>query len=165
MIRHLIAAIATTTMVAVVGATPASAAKPAVVHEQDFDNTSVVPDDPVCGVDVTIHEVGSVKVTEFYNNDGTLARVRAHVAGTTTITSESGEVVNRWAQNITFDPDTLTDTITGNSYNVHAGAGGVLVNDSGRIVIDLTTGEAIVINGPHQAWFGEFDDACAVLAP
>ena len=132
----------------------------------DFENTFFVPaEDDVCGVDTTVHEAGSVKITEFYDNEGNLIRARTKVMGTTTITTDFGHVVDRWSQSRTFDPETLTDTVTGNPWNVHGGAGGVLVNDSGRIVIDLATSDALVINRPHQTWFGEFDDACAVLAP
>jgi Tfp pilus tip-associated adhesin PilY1 len=145
---------------------PASAAPPAVVVEGDFENTFFVPAaDDVCGVDTMVHEVGSVKITEFYDNDGDMIRARRKVMGTTTVTTEFGQVVDRWSENGTFDPGTLTVTVTGNPYNVHAGTGGVLVNDSGRIVIDTRTDEALVVNGPHQARFGEFEDACAVLAP
>ena len=146
-------------------ASPASAAPPAVVYEEDFDNTWFVPDDPVCGVDITIHEVGTGKVTEFYDNDGDVTRVRVHSMGTTTRTTDFGQVVDRWSVNHTFDPETLTETTVGNVFNTHAGAGGVLVNDSGRLVIDVITGDELAVNGPHEAWFGEFDDACAVLAP
>jgi hypothetical protein len=167
MIKQLISAAAvTTTIFAAIGPTSASAAEPVVIVEEDFENTFFSPaeQDP-CGVDTTVHEVGSVKITEFYDNDGNLNRARTKVMATTTVTTDFGQLVDRWSQNTTFDPETLTDTVTGNVFNTHAGAGGVLVNDSGRIVIDVRTGEALVVNGPHQAWFGEFDDACAVLAP
>ena len=147
-------------------ASPAAAAKPVVVFEADFDDTFVVPaEEFICGVEATIHEVGSVKVTDYFDKDGNFVRGHVRVRGTTHVTTEFGEVVDRWSWNGFFDPETLTDTQVGNIFNVHAGPGGVLVNDSGRIVIDVTTGQANVINGPHQAWFGDFDDACAVLAP
>ncbi len=75
---------------------------------------------------------------------------------------------DRWAGKtvIDLDPETgevIRQTDTGNLWNVHAGAGGVLVNDSGRVVFD-SEGVPIIVNGPHQPLFGEFDDACAALA-
>ena len=109
--------------------------------------------------------MGSFKVTLFFDRDGTLAAVHEHVMATTTVTSAYGQTVDRWVQNNRFDPDDLTVAITGNPWNAHGGAGGVLINDSGRLVIDVTTDEAIVVNGPHQAWFGDFGGACSVLAP
>ena len=166
MLAKLIAALSGVALATVVIAAPAAAAPPVVVLQEDFDNTFISPAefDP-CGVETTVHQVGSVKITDYLDNDGNFVRGRIHVMGTTYVTSEFGQVVDRWVWNGTFDPETLTDTQVGNIFNVHAGPGGVLVNDSGRIVIDVTNGEAITINGPHQAWFGEFDDACAVLAP
>lgn len=166
MLGKLIAALSGTVIATGLVVSPVSAAPPGVVFEDDFENTFLVPaEDAVCGVDTTVHEVGSVKITEFYDNDGNLIRGRLKVMATTTVTTDFGHIVDRWSQNTTFDPETMTDTVVGNVFNTHAGSGGVLVNDSGRIVIDLTTGEELVVNGPHQAWFGEFDDACKVLAP
>ena len=162
----LIAALSGAVLATVLVASPAAAAKHVVVVDEDFDDTFVVPaEDSVCGVEETIHDVGSFKVTEYFDNDGNFVRAKVRAMGTTHVSTEFGEVVDRWSWSGTFDPETVTFTQAGNVFNVHAGAGGVLVNDSGRIVIDEVTGEALVINGPHQAWFGEFDDACAVLAP
>ena len=143
-----------------------AAAPPVVVDEGTFDDTFEVPaDEFFCDVDVTVNEVGSFRVTDFYDRDGNFVRGRVHVMGTLTVTSAYGQAVDRWAQNDTFDPEDLTVTFTGNPWNTHAGAGGVLVNDSGRIVVDVTTGEAVVVNGPHQAFFGDFDALCEVLEP
>ena len=162
----LIAALCGAIVTAGLMVSPASAAPPAVVVEEEFENTFFLPagQEP-CGVDTVVHEVGSAKITEFYDNDGDTIRSRRKAMGTTTITTEFGQIVDRWSETAVLDPETGTLTVTGNPFNVHAGAGGVLVNDSGRIVIDLSTGETLVVNGPHQWWFGDFDDACAVLAP
>ena len=162
----LIAGLSGAMLAAVLVASPAVAAKPVVVVDEDFDDMFVLSvEESTCGVEETVHEVGSAKTTHYFDKDGNFVRGNIHMMGTTTVTTEFGEVVDRWSWNGFFDPATLTLTQVGNVFNVHAGPGGVLVNDSGRLVIDVTTGEALVINGPHQAWFGEFDDACAVLAP
>ena len=137
-----------------------------MVVDEDFQNTYVSPvEESVCGVEETVHEVGSVKITDYFDRDGNFVRGKIHVMGTTIVTTEFGEVVDPGRGTSFFDPETLTDTQVDNIFDIHAGPGGVLGNDSGRLVIDATTGEPLVINGPHQAWFGEFDDACAVLAP
>jgi hypothetical protein len=159
----LVGAVAATALLA----SPASAAQPEVVVNETFDDTFSVPaaEDP-CGVDTEVRQVGKVRITDYFDNDGNFTKAHIKVNGTTTLTTEFGEVVDRWTLSEWFDFETLTSTQSGNVYNVHnpGGGGGVLVNDSGRIVIDTTTGEALVINGPHQAWFDDFDDACAVLA-
>jgi hypothetical protein len=54
----------------------------------------------------------------------------------------------------------LSETVTGNTWNAHAGAGAVIVDDSGRIVFD-ENGDVVSVSGPHEAFFGEFDDFCA----
>lgn len=144
--------------------TTASAAPPVVVEEGEFDNTfEVTADQFECDVDVVVHESGFIRVTEFRDSDGNLTKFHSHINATTRVTSEHGTIVDRWVENVTFDAVDLTRTFTGNIYNVHAGAGGVLVNDSGRLVFDDTTGEPIVINGPHEAFAGDFADACAAL--
>lgn len=144
--------------------TTASAATPVVVEEGEFDNTFAVPADQFeCDVDVVVHIAGIFRVTEFLDRDGKLSRVRSHTNATTRITSEHGTIVDRWVENVTFDAGDLTRTFTGNIYNVHSGAGGILVNDSGRLVFDETTGEPIIVNGPHQGFAGDFADACAAL--
>jgi hypothetical protein len=38
-----------------------------------------------------------------------------------------------------------------------------LVNDSGGVVFD-SQGKPIIVNGPHEGLFEEFDDLCDALA-
>lgn len=165
--KRLLATLVGATTATVLVASPASAAKPQVVESETYEVTVTVPaaEDP-CGVESEVTEVGKVRITEYFDKDGEFARAHVQRNATTTVTTEYGQVVDRWAWSGWFDAETITFTQSGNKYNAHnpGGGGGVLVNDSGRIVIDETTGEALVINGPHEAWFGEFDDACAVLA-
>lgn len=148
-------------------AVPASAAKPVVVENfREHNEGSIPADENPCGIDLDFISDVSVRITDFFDRDGNFIRGTIHVRGTDRTISAHGELVDRWTWNGTFDPETLTETQTGNVWNLHDGNGGpVLVNDSGRIVIDVTNGEALVINGPHDAWFGDFDGVCEILLP
>jgi hypothetical protein len=164
--KRLLATLVGAATATVLVASPATAAKPQVVENERYEFSATVPaeEDP-CGVESEYHEVGKVRITDYFDNNGDFVRAHVKLNATSTVTTQFGEVVDRWSWSGWFDAETITFTQSGNVYNAHnpGGGGGVLVNDSGRIVIDETTGEALVINGPHEAWFGEFDDACAVL--
>ena len=149
------------------GSSAASAASkpPVVVVDEVFSTTE---SDEYCGVDVTIERSGGVRVTEWYDDSGDVVRARAHVNGTTTITSELGTLIDQWVTNESFDPATLELTIVGNPYNVRLpGSGtGVLVNDAGKITINVATGDVSFIAGPHPAFLdgsAALADACAAL--
>ena len=163
----LIGAVAATAL----ATAPATAVPPVVVLDEDVDEVVTLPaSDSPCGIELTLHDVYSIRVTGFLDKDGNLVRGQQQAHGTARVSSEYGEWVDRWAYSEHFDPETLTTALNGNKYNIHAGPGGVLLNDSGRLVIDLTTDEAIVINGPHEGWpysdwSGDWDDACAAVLP
>lgn len=160
-------AVATMSLGAVTLASEATAAPPNVVLDQEFEWNSVIPAEEFeCGVEATLREVGTVRRTLFFDRDGNVVRVVTKVNGTNTITTEFGEAVDRYAEVIRIDTEEGTRTINGNTWNVHAaGGGGVLVNDSGRFVVDLTTGEVVAVNGPRDTFFGNFDALCTVLGP
>jgi hypothetical protein len=149
------------------GVGPATAAPPSTFIDETFDEEFVEPaESNPCGVEATIHERGSVRVTDYFDEDGNFVRGMAHVRGTTTVTTAYGQTIDRWSFTEHFDPESLTVMQAGNIFNVHPSDGGrILVNDSGRIVIDVTTGEALEINGPHDAWEGDFDALCEVIGP
>ena len=153
------------TVIVVMIPVSAFAAPPQVVDEGEGMFSDVIPAGVICPFEVNTEETSRFKVTEFYNEDDTLKRVHVQVRGTTVWSSSDGAASENWAWNGVFDPDAQTFTQTGNVFNIHAGAGGVRVNDKGRIVIEDTTGDALVINGPHQAWEGDFSGLCEVLAP
>ena len=155
----LIAGLSGLVLITVLIATPAGAAKP-VVNEGEFENTDVNDE---CGFDITVHDTFRFRETLRFDGDE-LVRAQLHIQGTTSITSEWGEAFDRWAWNGTFDPDTGLATERGNVFNIHAGAGGILVNESGRKIIDTSTGEFVFKSGPE---FQESDLAniCVALAP
>jgi hypothetical protein len=84
---------------------------------------------------VWVTDTDSAKVTLFFNKDGSVNHEGVHVRGSTEWTGPSGATAwKHWAWSGKFFPETATFTQSGNVYNVHAGAGGVLVNDKGEIV-------------------------------
>ena len=124
----------------------------------------------VCGFPVFGENTIAEKITTYLNKDGSLRRARLHLSGSTLWTNESGdEVWENWAWTGTYDPDTETFTQTGILWNAHMGAGGILVHDSGRVVLDVSAGPDVpgtplVVNGPHQALEGDFSGLCGALA-
>ena len=146
-------------------AIPATAfgAKPEVFFEGEFDDSFTIPAGAVCAFEIEGQETSRVQEKGYFNEDGSLNRVHVKVRGTTYLTGPGGTAVDRWAWNGVFDAEALTFTQNGNVFNVHAGPGGVLVNDSGKIVFDDTTGEVLRINGPHEAFFEEFDALCEAI--
>ncbi len=146
----------------------ALATPPEVIAEEDFAYPTFVEPDMTeyCGFDVSLAVEGSFKATVFSDKDGVPIRERIHESGRTLWSSADGEVWERYVVNVDIDFAAGTETIKGNVWNAHAGAGGILVNDSGRIVfVPPDYDNAITINGPHQAYFGEFDALCEALAP
>lgn len=165
--RVLVFAVAVGMMMAM--AAPASAAKPVVFEEEDFDFTETFPAGEACDFDVEVRDTGSFIGKFFFDNQGDAIRLSYHARGTSYVSKVGGDVVatDRWAARTVYDLEPATDdfirqTDTGNTWNVHAGAGGVLVNDSGRVVYD-SDGVPIFIKGPHEGLFEEFGDLCAAL--
>jgi hypothetical protein len=166
--RVLVFAVAVGMMMAM--AAPASAAKPVVFEEGDSDVTEIFGPGEACdGFAVEVRDTASFIGKLFFDNQGDAIRLSYHARGTSYISKVGGDVVatDRWAARTVFDlepgtGDFIRQTDTGNTWNVHAGAGGVLVNDSGRVVFD-SEGVPIIVNGPHEGLFEEFGDLCAAL--
>ena len=171
--RSAVGVIASAVFVAVALPSQASAEKPLVFDEGQFSEDFVIPAAfGPCDFDVRIQEEGSFKVTVFFDKDGQTRQAKIHTNGTTRwgLPDKDAVVTDRWVANTFLElapgstPGTppLGETVVGNPWNAHAGAGGVLVNDSGRIVFD-ENGDVVSVSGPHEAFFGEFDDFCAAI--
>lgn len=151
-------------VVLAVMAIPATAfgAEPEVFGDGEFDESFTIPAGEWCAFEIDGHVTGRFQDKGYFNDDGSLNRVHQKTRGTTHLTGPGGTAVDRWATNSVFDLEAWTLTKNGNDSNTHAGSGGVLVNDSGNIVIDIT-GEVLRINGPHEAFFGEYDALCEAI--
>jgi hypothetical protein len=158
-------AVAAGAVAALAVAVPAAAAQPTVI-EQEIDEEYDVPAEAFpCGVDVTFHEVGRSQLRLFTDADGTPVRGVGHIRVTTTVTSAHGRIVNPWGYSAIIDFEEGTLTRAGNDENIHGGAGGVIVNGSGRTVVVEETGEVLFTAGPLEAIDDNWDEICAVLAP
>lgn len=173
-IRTTIGVLAATVGVTALMATPAAADQPVVLEDFTDSADVVIPAEIApCDFEIRLQQEVSVKVTLFFDQDGETRQIKVHVNGTALWSKPEGGVVltDRWVVNefqelppgATPDTQPLSVALVGNPWNVHGGAGGVLVNDSGRIVFD-ENGELVAINGPHEAFFDEFDDFCAALS-
>jgi hypothetical protein len=146
-------------------AAPAAAAQPSVLVETTDAEMQIPAEENPCGVTVTFEEVSTKRTTTFVDTDGTVVRQQVHGIVTTTVTSEYGQSINRWGANVVIDFTDGTYTRAGNYDNVHAGAGGVIVNGSGRIVVDETTGDVLFTAGPLELIDANWDEFCAPLTP
>jgi hypothetical protein len=166
-LRRLVGAAAVITGTMAIGtASVATAASTEVVVEERFDEEFVDPflceEGPV-----TFNEKGAVRITQFFDNDGNFVKETLHIHATTTLTGDGGELFDRWAWAGTFDPATNTYFERGNQWNVHSGAGGVLVNDSGliRVQVDETGFEILKVAGPRDTIPDGPGDPCGILFP
>lgn len=146
-------------------AAPAAAAQPSVLVETTDIEEQIPADANPCGVDVTFEEVATKRTTTFVDADGTVVRQQVHGVVTTTVTSEYGQLINRWGANVVIDPRDGTYTRAGNYDNVHAGAGGVIINGSGRIVLDEATGDVLFTAGPLELIDENWAKFCSALTP
>jgi hypothetical protein len=141
--------------------TTANAAGPEA-EALELEGTTRFAAGELCPFEIVLRETVRARITIWSDEGGEMTRGRIHIRGTTHVSSDHGAATNRWVENIEFDPATGTEARTGNSFNVHAGPGGVLVNDSGRIVAD-GSGELRFSAGPRGT-DEEFEALCARLA-
>lgn len=172
--RIVCVALALTGGVIAATAAPVSADKPLLFEEGEFEDTFVIPGGVgLCDFPVQNSNRGTFRTTVYFDRDGETRLARSHVNGTSDWSLPGGDVVvsENWVVNVSFElapgsgPGTppLSETVVGNPWNAHAGAGGVLVNDSGRVVFD-GDGNIVSVSGPHEALFGEFEAFCDALA-
>jgi hypothetical protein len=140
----------------------ASAATPDI-QDVEIDEEERFRAGELCPFEVVLQGAVRARITVWSDDNGEVSKGRIHIQGTTHVSSEHGSAVNRWVENIQLDTATMTEARTGNSFNVHAGPGGVLVNDSGRVVLDVN-GDTVFAAGP-RATPEEFAELCAHLAP
>ena len=161
--------VAAATTAALVAATvgTASAAPPSFdVNVQEGSESGSYAAGEFCDVPVDWTDTWKVTFKGRFDSDGTFVEGTVHGHDTATWTSEYGEVFKRRAWAGTYDPATDLFTVRGNQQNLHAGAGGVFVNDSGRAIVVDSTGELLFNAGPLEGFERDLtDDICAQLEP
>lgn len=159
--RKLITVLTALTVLALPSA--AFAAAPLVVEDFTETFSGTIPAGEMCEFEVQLEETIDVRVTVFFNADGSEDRIDAMVHGDTVWSSEYGEVFEHWHVRDSFDPNTLTAMVTGNRWNGHQAGAGIVVNGSGRVLIDVETGD-LTFNGPNEEHDGPAA-LCEALAP
>jgi hypothetical protein len=90
-------------------------------------------------------------------------RIRFREVDTNTATGKT--VVMRGSETENWDLVAGIRTLTGATFIGNQPGAGTFIQDTGRIVIDLDTGEAISIAGPHDGFHNGVDETvCAALA-
>jgi hypothetical protein len=106
-----------------------------------------------CGFPVSITADGERRITTF--EDG---RVVTHRQVTNTW-SANGKTVTNY-QTVTFIDEAGVRTVVGNLFSIHIPGQGLIVQNMGRVVFDLATGEVLFEAGPHEP----ISTVCAYLA-
>jgi hypothetical protein len=106
-----------------------------------------------CGFPVFITADGERRITTFA--DG---RVMTHRQVTNTW-SANGKTVTNY-QTVTFIDEAGVRTVVGNLFSIHIPGQGLIVQNMGRVVFDLASGEVLFEAGPHEP----ISTVCAYLA-
>jgi hypothetical protein len=121
------------------------------------------------GYDFTMEWEGVEHVAEKDRFDGSgeligfTLHIRFREVDTNTKTGKT--LVMRGSETENWDLVAGTRTLTGATFIGNQPGGGTFIQDTGRIVIDLETGEAISIAGPHDGFHNGVDETvCAALA-
>jgi hypothetical protein len=145
-------------------AAPAQAIAPTRVVTTQIDLTYV--DTDLCGFPITFVENGTYKATTYYNSQGTplrsvITNQRRYVA---TATANGKTLLTNYPLVIrtTFESNTRTEMGLLSAYHV-PGKGLILIN-TGRLVIDRATGNVVFSAGPHNIVEGNVSDFCGYFA-
>lgn len=145
-------------------AAPAQAIAPTRVVTTQIDLTFV--DTDLCGFPITFVENGTYKTTTYYNSQGTPLRTvitnqRRYVA---TATANGRTLLTNYPLVIrtTFADNTRTELGLLSAYHV-PGEGLILIN-TGKLVIDRATGNTVFAAGQHNIVEGNVSAFCGFFA-
>jgi hypothetical protein len=157
--RCIVAVVATVVSLAV--AAPASAIAP---KTERFSESGTVPFASCDGFDIIVNFEQTVMITEFYDRNGDLVRVRGWFHGTgELVNTVTGKTETGSSPSMFFDNfRTETTSIVGLQFHNNVLGEGIVALDAGRIVIDWGTDEVIFEAGPHPGFEGI--DWCSILA-
>jgi hypothetical protein len=116
------------------------------------------------GFDIIVNFEFTGMITEFYDQNGDLVRVRGWFHGTgELVNTETGRTETGSSPSMFFDNfRTETTSVVGLQFHNNVPGQGIVALDAGRIVIDWATDEVIFEAGPHPGFEGI--DWCAILA-
>lgn len=142
-------------------AAPAQAIPP---NTERFSDSGTVPWTSCDGFDIIVNFEFTARITEFYDANGDLVRVRGYFHGSGELVNTVTGKTNTGSGPTIFFDNVRTETTTIVALNFHntvPGQGAVGI-DVGRIVIDWATDEMIFEAGVHPGFDGI--DWCSMLA-
>lgn len=108
-----------------------------------------------------------VTVTDVLDGEGELLQTVFHLVlqETQTNSVSGGTLALKGAVHEVWDYEANTRTLYGKVWLGTAPGGGTYVQDTGKIVLALDTGEPLAVAGPHEAYFEGLDNlVCEALA-
>ena len=166
--RRVLVAVA---VLAVAGLTAGSAVggAPTIVekHNQLTRHFANLPDCAGLGFTHTEDYQVTRSVTDFYDSEGNLIREVLHVRFVGTATNDvTGKTIPvTGVRHLVFDFVSGTFTETGVLRHVTVPGEGIVLHESGRIVLPLEEGlEPLFVAGPHQLLEADVAAFCAALA-
>ena len=152
------------------GASVAEAATPVVVEKHN-ELTRVFAGLEDCqAYDYTFTTTGRFAVTrsitDFTDDDGNVLRRETHIrfVGSETNDATGKSLPVDGVRHITLDFVNDTFTETGVLRHVTVPGGGIVLHDSGRLVLGLDDDEVLGVAGPHELFGGDLAAFCAALA-
>jgi hypothetical protein len=147
-------------------AAPAAAATPLVLERHNII-ARLFPSEPLCDdFTVTSEFQVSRSIVQYYDQSGALLREVRHIFFTGTQTNDATgtwlPVDGNFHQVFNFVDGTFTTT--GSGRHVTLPGSGIVLHDSGRIVINMADESALFLAGPHQDLLGDYTAMCAALA-
>lgn len=105
-------------------------------------------------------------ITDFTDVDGNVLRRETHIrfVGSETNDATGKSLPVDGVRHMTFDFVDDTFTETGVLRHVTVPGGGIVLHDSGRLVLGLDDDEVIGVAGPHELFGGDLAAFCAALA-
>lgn len=161
-VRALVAALIAALVTSLLGVVPANAARPETFTVEFADTFT---DTEACDFDLEVSFVGTLRITEFYDESGNLERIQIkgedHGTATNPQNGKTASGRDNWLE--TVDLRTGTYTIRGLYVRLNVPGHGVVLLDVGYAEFD-GDGELVKLSGPHQAFEGDFAALCAALA-
>jgi hypothetical protein len=146
----------------VAGFPPAVAAQPPTVELVPVNDVQVLAGaDSPCPFDITFTGTGTVKLTTFYDSNGTPIRQSVHGALTHTIFSAWHTLVSNGPAPVHIDLSSGEMVDTGKEFAFHVPGDGILLGQSGRLTV-AADGRQLSFVG-HSVL--DAPALCAALAP
>jgi hypothetical protein len=103
---------------------------------------------------------------QYFDDSGALVRevISAHFVGTDTNDATGKSLRDTGERHITFDYVSNTITESGVLRHITVPGSGIVLHESGRLIVSLTDESVIFMAGPHQLLSGDEAEFCAALA-